>query len=161
MKRIALMIFLGIVLICAFSGFKPADLSAVEIRECTLTSEEVRLHIYPGPFYKPHSVVLNVKVSDEAAATAIGSRKIELLSVPAEGIIFRVPLSRQLKPMRTYNVAVDIDSTAAPLSKSEWKNVIVSNKFSGSFFDKNFKPIIEPAELRNQINIASIRKQIN
>lgn len=158
MKRVALIIFLGIILVCAASGFKPAHRSAIEIRECVLTNGEVRLHIYPGTYYKPHSVALNVKISDEMSTAAIGTKKIELLSVPTEGILFRVPLSRQLKPMRRYNVSVDIDSTVAPMSKAEWKNVAVSNSFSGSFFEKNFKPIIEPGELRNQINVASIRK---
>lgn len=160
MKRISLLLILAVVLVFAVSGFKKSDLVAVDIRDCVLSNEEVNFHIFPGPLYRPHSVVLNVNVTDEFNNSAIGSRKVELLAVPADGILFRVPLSRQLKPGQKYNVAVDISSSLAPSSRSEWESVHVNNSFTGSFFDKNFKPIIEPAQLRNQINVVSIRKNI-
>ncbi len=160
MKRIAMLIFAAVLLVCAVSGFKTIDTRTVEIRDCTLHDEEINLRIFPGNLYQPNSVTLRVSVNDGERVSAIGSRRIELLRVPAEGVSFRIPLSERLRLRKKYRVEVDVDSLNEGSTRLDWSNVDITGISSGGFFEKNFKPITEPADLRNQISVASIRRNI-
>lgn len=160
MKRIAMLILTAVLLVCAVSGFKTIDKRAVDIRDCTLHDEEINLRIFPGSHYQPNSVTLRVSVNDGERVAAIGSRRIELLKVPAEGVSFRIPLSERLRLRKKYSIEVDIDSQSDGSTRLDWSNVDITGISSGGFFEKNFKPITEPSDLRNQISMAGIRRGI-
>lgn len=160
MKRVALLVLIAILLVFAVSGFKTIDKRAIEIRDCTLHNEEVNLRILPCSHYQANSVSLNVNVTDGESIAAIGSRRIELLKIPVEGISFRIPLSRRLETRKKFQITVDVKSNDEDTVSLDWQNVAITGISSGGFFEKNFKPITEPSDLRNQISAANIRKNL-
>jgi hypothetical protein len=155
MRRIAGLIVVTLVfLLFAFtlSGFKTVEKSVVEIVGCSLSGNDAYFKVFPKE-YVPGLVTLNVKVFDDRGIAALGSRKIEILHMPAEGLSFRVPLTGNLSSHKTYRVVVDLpgnDTLAATLT---WPDMAVAANNSTQFFTRNFNPISEPVELRNQIDV--------
>lgn len=160
MKRVGMLIVFALVFVGIVSGFKHVDKQAVDLRDCTLHNEQVNLHIFPGNHYQANTVSLRVSVKNGVDMAAIGSRRVELLQIPGEGISFRIPLSKRLESHKKYEVAVEIDSNCADGQKITWSDVNIVGIGSNGFFEKNFKAITEPSELRNQIRVAGIRQVI-
>lgn len=161
MKRILVLIFTLTLFVVAFSGFKTAEKRAIEIRDCFLTSEGANFKVMPGIHYQQGNVSLRVTVNSGGEEVAEGFKKIELLKIPQEGIVFSVPLSRRLRNHNNYRVAVGVDSIECGSQQLEWAALRVRGTSSSDFFDKKFKPINEPSDLRNQLSAAAIRKNLH
>lgn len=154
MRRIAglgvvTLVFLFVV---AVSGFKTVDRSVVEIVGCSLSGNDAYFRLFPKQ-YSPGLVTLNVKIFDDRGIAALGSRKIEILHMPAEGLSFRVPLTGNLSSHKTYRVVVDLPGNENKMATMTWPDMAVAVNNSEQFFTRNFNPISEPVELRNQIDV--------
>jgi hypothetical protein len=160
MKRIAVIFMVAAAVTFAISGFKTVDRKAVNIGDSLLHSDEANFRLMPGNHYKPDSVNLSVRISDGIGSMIVGARKIELLKIPVEGVAFRIPLSKSLESRKKYRVSVEVQSDTNDCTSLVWENITVVGTRSAGFFEKNFKPISEPADLRNQMQVSGIRKII-
>ncbi|GAB1355670.1 MAG TPA: hypothetical protein PLK28_03655 [Candidatus Rifleibacterium sp.] len=160
MKKITRTILLAVLLVMAFSGFKTVENRSVEILDCQLTTSEANLKILPGTRYRQNSVSLRVAVHENAKTAAEGFRKVELLQIPAGGITFRVPLSKKLNSGQSYKVAVMVDEIETGNREIQWTSLKVQGTSSDDFFSRKFRPITEPANLRNQISARAIRSRL-
>lgn len=160
MKKITRAILLAVLLVMAFSGFKTVENRSVEILDCQLTNSEANLKILPGTRYRQNSVSLRVAVHENAKTAAEGFRKVELLQIPAGGITFRVPLSKKLNSGQSYKVAVMVDEIETGNREIQWTSLKVQGTSSDDFFSRKFRPITEPANLRNQISARAIRSRL-
>jgi len=134
----------------ALSGFKTVEKSVVEIVGCSLSGNDAYFKVFPKD-YMPGLVTLNVKVYEDRGIAALGSRKIEILHMPAEGLSFRVPLTGNLSSHKTYRVVVDLPGNDT--LTLTWPDMAVAANNSTQFFTRNFNPISEPVELRKQIDV--------
>ncbi len=159
MRRILGLIVITMVVVFALSGFKTVDKSVVEIVGCSLSGNDAYFKVFPKE-YVPGLVTLNVKVFDDRGIAALGSRKIEVLHMPDEGLSFRVPLTGNLSAHKTYRVVVDLPGNETQTATLTWPEMAVAANNSSQFFTRNFNPISEPVELRNQIDVGSIRGSI-
>ncbi len=160
MKKITRAILLAVILVMAFSGFKTIENRSVEILDCQLTTNEANLKILPGTRYRQNSVSLRVAVHENTKTAAEGFRKVELLQIPAGGITFRVPLSKRLNSGQSYKVAVMVDEIETGNREIQWASLKVQGTSSDDFFSRKFRPINEPANLRNQISAGAIRSRL-
>ena len=155
MRRIAALIAVSmgfLLFLFTLSGFKTVDKSVVEIVGCSLSGNDAYFRLFPKD-YVPGQVTLNVKIFDDRGIAALGSRKIEILHMPAEGLAFRVPLTGNLSSYRTYRVVVDMPGNEARTATMTWPSIAVAVNNSVQFFTRNFNPISEPVEMRNQIDV--------
>ncbi len=161
MKKLAYVIFAASIVVLAISGFKTVTPLALQIKDCRLQSGNAIFTILPGLRYKQDDTSIQVKIYNQnGTIAALGSRKIELLHVPDEGVHFRVPLSKPLEQRKQYSAEITVESLNDGVRITEIGNLRVSGVSSMGFFEKNFKPITEPSELRNQISAAQIRQNI-
>ena len=160
MKKITRAILLAVLLVMAFSGFKTVTTRSVEILDCQLTTSEANLKILPGTRYRQNSVSLRVSVHESAKTAAEGFRKVELLQIPVDGITFRVPLSKRLNSGQSYQVAVMVDEIETGHREIQWTSLKVQGTSSDDFFSRKFRPITEPATMRNQISARAIRSRL-
>ncbi|HNX75010.1 MAG TPA: hypothetical protein PLM07_05390 [Candidatus Rifleibacterium sp.] len=161
MKRVIMVALLAAMLVVFFSGFMAADHQPLYVVECRLASGDANLKILPGPMYRYDSVSLHVKVTGLVQSSfAEGFRRIELLNIPADGLVFRVPLSEKLVEGQIYRVSVIMSSPDAEASQSEWHSITAQGTCSDDFFARRFKAITEPATMRNQVSARAIRKII-
>lgn len=152
MRRIMSLIVVTLFFVFALNGFKTVDRSVVEIVGCSLSGNDAYFKVFPRE-YVPGLVTLNVKVFDERGIAALGSRKIEILHMPAEGLSFRVPLTGNLSAHKTYRVVVDMPGNETQTATLTWADMAVAANSSAQFFTRTFNPISEPVELRNQIDV--------
>lgn len=155
MRRIAalgLVILVFLLFVGAVSGFKTIDRSIIEIVGCSLSGNDAFFKVLPKE-YSPGLVTLNVKVFEDRGIAALGSRKIEILHIPPEGLSFRVPLTGNLSSHMTYRVVVDLPGNEIKMATMTWTDMTVAANNSAQFFTRSFNPISEPVELRNQIDI--------
>jgi len=156
MRRILSLAIVTAMFIFSLSGFKTAEKKVIEVVGCSLSGNEAYFRVFPKA-YEPGMVTLNVKVYEGNRIAALGSRKIEVLHMPEEGLAFRVPLTGNLSIHQTYKVIVDLPGNQSHTSSLTWQNQAVAVNSSTGFFARNFNPIGEPSELRNQFNTAKIR----
>ncbi|KAF1082105.1 MAG: hypothetical protein GQF41_1745 [Candidatus Rifleibacterium amylolyticum] len=162
MRRIAvlgLVTLVFLLFVVAASGFKTIDRSIVEIVGCSLSGNDAFFKVFPKD-YAPGLVTLNVKVFDDRGIAALGSRKIEILHMPAEGLSFRVPLTGNLSSHKTYRVVVDLPGNEIKMATMTWTDMAVTANNSAQFFTRNFNPISEPVDLRNQIDIDVVGRSL-
>ncbi|PKL46871.1 MAG: hypothetical protein CVV42_14920 [Candidatus Riflebacteria bacterium HGW-Riflebacteria-2] len=155
MRRIAAWVVITLVFLLflfGLSGFKTVDKSVIEIVGCSLSGNDAYFKVFPKE-YVPGLVTLNVKIFDDRGIAALGSRKIEILHMPAEGLSFRVPLTGNLSSHKTYRVVVDLPGNETHTATITWPDMAVAANNSAQFFSRNFNPISEPVEMRNQINV--------
>lgn len=160
MKRIFILIFTAALLVVAISGFKTVEKKAVEILDCQLAADVANFKILPGSYYRQGSVSLRVSITNGREEVAAGFKKLELLQIPREGINFRVPLSTRLKSHLNYKVVLAVNSVDADNIDIVWPTLGVRGTCSTDFFEKKFKPITEPSDLRNQLSAATVRKNL-
>ncbi|EKD82461.1 MAG: hypothetical protein ACD_39C01279G0003 [uncultured bacterium] len=159
MWRVLSLIAVTAMFIFSLSGFKTVENEVIEVVGCSLSGNEAYFRVFPKA-YEPGMVTLNVKVYEGDRIAALGSRKIELLHMPAEGLSFRVPLTGNLSIHQTYKVIVDLPGNHTHAVSLTWQNLAVSANSSAGFFQRNFNPIGEPSELRNQFKTAKIRTSL-
>jgi hypothetical protein len=156
---LTIIVLVAVIFLLVLNGFKIADKSVVEIVGCSLSGNDAYFRVFPRE-YKPGLVTLNVKIYEEGRLAALGSRKIELLHIPSEGLSFRVPLTGNLSIHETYQVVVDLPGNESKIATLKWPDVAVSFNSSVQFFTRNFNPIAEPKEMRNQVNISGIPRNM-
>jgi len=156
MRRVMGLIIVTAMFVFSLSGFKTVANEVIEVVGCSLSDNEAYFRVFPRA-YAPGMVTLNVKVYEGNRIAALGSRKIELLHMPDEGLAFRVPLTGNLSIHQTYKVIVDLPGNQTHTVSLTWQNMAVAGNSSAGFFARNFNPIGEPSELRNQFRTAKIR----
>ncbi|MBU1107552.1 MAG: hypothetical protein KKB51_12855 [Candidatus Riflebacteria bacterium] len=160
MRRAFILILVTAIFIFALNGFKTVEHRAVEVVACRLAGTDAFFRLVPKA-YQPGLVTLNVKIYEDKGIAALGSRKVELLQLPEQGIVFRVPLTGNLSIHRTYKVLVALPGNDAKTVTLTWANVAVQPNSSSGFFSRDFNPIDEMSEVRNQFRIAGIRTSLH
>lgn len=155
MRRILSLIMVTAIFIFVLNGFKTVDNRVVEIIGCSLAGNDAFFQLMPK-IYQPGLVTLNVKIYDGKQIAALGSRKVELLHMPEKGIEFRVPLTGRLSIHQTYKVVVDLPGNDAHTVSLSWQNMAVEANSSSGFFSRDFNPMDEISDVRNQFKTARI-----
>lgn len=156
MRRIMSLFIVTLFFLFSLSGFKTVDKGIVEVVACSLSGNEAYFRVLPQS-YTPGLVTLNVKIYDGSRIAALGSRKIEMLHMPVDGLEFRVPLTGNLSIHQTYRVVVDLPGNDAQTKSLSWANMAVAANSSAQFFARNFNPIEEPVTMRNQFDSTRVR----
>ncbi len=159
MKRLIMMVLLAVMLIVPFCGFMVVERQPLFAVECRLSPSDASLKILPGPLYRQNQVSMRVTVKNQQQLTvAEGFRKVELLQIPSDGVLFRIPLSDRLASGQKYLVSVTVDSPGSEMSQTEFAAIHTTGTSSDDFFARRFKAITEPASMRNQVSAKAIRK---
>ena len=159
MRRALSLVVITAIFFFALSGFKTVENRVIEVVGCSLTGTDAFFRLVPK-VYQPGLVTLNVKIYEGNRIAALGSRKVELLHLNERGIAFRVPLTGKLSVHQTYRVVLDLPGNEAHTATLAWQNMAVELNSSSSFFSRDFNPIDERSEVRNQFRTARMRTSL-
>lgn len=150
MKKIMAITALAIISLFGITGFMGEDKSALKITDVVLAADQAYFKIQQGPRYQQGKVRLITRITHSNEKQNEGSKIVELLQIPNNGIMFRIPLKRLLKAKKGYNVSllIQTDIDGIPEQQIKWENLEITALSSEEFIKKQFKPIPELETMR-------------
>lgn len=149
MKKTIIILSVLVLVVFMISGFKEGERSAIKVENVALSADQAYFKIYPGYFYAPHKLTLQVNIESSNGTISEGAKPIELNNIPEKGIEFRVPLSKSLSSNISYNVELNVESSIKGVANQHflWPEVTLTIESSSEFIQKNYNPIREVREL--------------
>jgi hypothetical protein len=162
MRKIFFFVLLGIIVFFSTKSLVHANRVDInELESCSLSDSKLILKILPSHRLKTGELNIRARVFKGPNLEAVGIKKFQVLSISPDGNNFEVPLSNKLAERREYQVSVIVEHSKKDVIEKEWSSVPVTSKCTNNdFFEKSFKAIPEPFNLRKKLGAIQVSKEI-